>query len=431
MNLPMVRYQQRRHTLQKTLPKDAVVVLRAGSLCTRNNDCDYEFRPHSSFLYLTGYNEADAYLVITHDQSILFNLPKDPERELWDGFRYGVEGAIENFGFDNAFALADLDEQLLILLNGRNTIYSLFEDQQLHEQLLSWQKTLVSRQRHGAQAPVQLHDLTDTLAEMRLIKDEDEIKLMERAAQISVQAHTKAMQVVKVGFYEYELEAEINYTFMKSGARTPAYTNIVAAGANACTLHYIQNNALIHDGDLVLIDAGCELNGYASDITRTFPANGKFSQPQAALYNVVLAAQKAAIDAVQVGAKYTDFHDVAVSVLTKGLLTLGLLEGDLETLIENKSYRDFYMHNTGHWLGLDVHDIGAYKLNGESRPLQAGMVVTVEPGLYIAKNNLNVAEQWRGIGIRIEDDVLVTADGPYILTHGLAREIDEIEALIA
>ncbi len=337
MNLPITRYQQRRHSLQKTLPQDAVVVLRAGSLCTRNSDCDYEFRPHSSFLYLTGYNEPDAYLVITHHQSILFNLPKNPEKELWDGFRYGVQGAIEDFGFDSAFALDELDEQLLTVLDGCKTIYSLFDDQQLNEQLQSWQQTLVRRQRQGAQAPVQLHDITNKLAEMRLIKDEDEIKLMERAAQISVQAHTNAIKSVKVGSYEYELEAEIDYTFMKSGARTPAYTNIVASGANACTLHYIQNNALIQDGDLVLIDAGCELQGYASDITRTFPANGKFSPPQAALYEVVLAAQKAAIDSIQVGAKYTDFHDVAVGVLTQGLLTLGLLKGELETLIENKA----------------------------------------------------------------------------------------------
>lgn len=431
MTIPIARYQQRRQRLQSSLPNDGIFVIHSGSLCTRNNDCDYEYRPHSSFLYLTGYKEPDAYLVITKTESILFNLPKDPQKELWDGFRHGVQGALETFGFDRAFPLTDLDEELLTLMDGKETVYCLFSDDALQEKLLTHQKDLVRRQRQGAQAPIQLSDITSTIAEMRLIKDEDEIRVMEQAAQISVQAHIKAMQTVQPNSYEYELEAELNYTFMKSGARTPAYSNIVASGANACILHYIENNCQIHDGDLILIDAGCELDGYASDITRTFPANGKFTEPQAALYDLVLAAQKASIDVVKVGAKYTDFHDATVRVLTKGLLQLGLLQGELETLIADGAYRDFYMHNTGHWLGLDVHDIGAYKINGESRELQAGMVVTVEPGLYVAKDNMNVDEKWRGIGIRIEDDVLVTPEGPYVLTHGLVRERQDVEALIS
>lgn len=431
MSLPVTVYQQRRHSLQQQLDKNAVVILRAGSLCTRNSDCFYEFRPHSSFFYLTGYSEPDAYLVMTNTQSILFNLPKDPEKELWDGFRFGVEGAIAEFGFDEAFPLAELNDQLVQILNGCDTVYSLFEDKELQANILNWQQILISRRRQGAKAPQGFRDITDQIAEMRLIKDKYEIEVMQRAAQISAKAHTQAMKSVRVNMFEYELEAELNYVFMKSGARVPAYNNIVAAGKNACTLHYISNNASIEDGDLVLIDAGCELDGYASDITCTFPANGKFSEPQAALYNLVLKAHRAAIEKVAIGAQYIDFHNAAVEVITSGLIELGLLDGDLDSLIESKAYSDFYMHNTGHWLGLDVHDVGAYKVNDEYRELQAGMVFTIEPGIYVAKDNLSVDEKWRGIGIRIEDDVLVTEKGPHILTHGIAREIAEIEALIA
>ena len=358
-------------------------------------------------------------------------MPKDPEKELWDGFRHGIQGAIDNFAFDQAFALDDMDEQVSELLDGSHSVWFDFSDEVLQQQIVNWQQGLAKKVRQGAHAPAQFNQLADVLGEMRLIKDAQEIELMEAAAQISVKAHTLAMQTVAPGMKEYELEAELNYCFMKSGSRAPAYNNIVAAGSNACTLHYVENNDLIEEGDLVLIDAGCELGFYASDITRTFPANGKFSAPQAALYNLVLKAQKEAIDAVVVGSKYTDFHDVAVKVLSQGLLDLGLLQGDLESVLEDKTYRDFYMHNTGHWIGMDVHDVGAYKLDGESRPLKAGMVVTVEPGLYVAKDNMKVDEKWRGIGIRIEDDILVSESGPVVLTHGLAREIDEIEALMA
>ena len=370
-------------------------------------------------------------MLINKTQSILFNLPKDPEKEQWDGFRHGVEGAIENFAFDQAFALDDMDEQIIGLLDGSQSVWFDFSDDVLQQQIVNWQQSLAKKVRQGAQAPAQFNQLAGLLGEMRLVKDAEEIALMEKAAQISVKAHQQAMQTVTPGMKEYELEAELNYCFMKSGSRTPAYNNIVATGSNACTLHYIENNAEIKDGDLILIDAGCELGLYASDITRTFPANGKFSEPQAALYNLVLKAQKEAIDTVVVGAKYTDFHDVAVRVLSQGLIELGLLEGELESVIEDKSYRDFYMHNTGHWIGMDVHDVGAYKIDAESRPLKPGMVVTVEPGLYVSKDNMKVDEKWRGIGIRIEDDVLVSDAGPVILTHGLAREVDEIEALMA
>lgn len=431
MNLPIANYQARRQALQSTLPEGFVAIVRAGELCTRNSDCDFEFRPNSHFYYLTGYAEPNAYVLINKTQSVLFNLPKDPEKEQWDGFRHGTQGAVENFAFDKAFPLDQMDEQVTELLDGCTSVWFDFSDDVLQQQIVVWQQTLAKKVRQGAQAPAQFNQLANLLGEMRLVKDQQEIELMEKAAQISVKAHTKAMQTVEVGMKEYELEAELNYCFMKSGSRTPAYNNIVATGANACTLHYIENNADIKDGDLVLIDAGCELGFYASDITRTFPANGKFSEPQAALYNLVLKAQKEAIDAVIIGSKYTDFHDVAVRILSQGLIELGLLQGELESVIQDKAYRDFYMHNTGHWIGMDVHDVGAYKVEGESRALVAGMVVTVEPGIYVAKDNLNVDEKWRGIGIRIEDDVLVSEEGPVILTHGLARDVAEIEALMA
>ena len=430
MNLPIVNFQARRQLLQAKLPEGFVAIVRAGELCTRNSDCDFEFRPNSHFFYLTGYAEPGAYVLINKTQSILFNLPKDPEKEQWDGFRHGVQGAVENFAFDKAFPLEDMDEQITNLLDGCQSVWFDFSDDVLQQQIVNWQQSLAKKVRQGAQAPAQFNQLASLLGEMRLVKDAEEIDLMEKAAQISVKAHQLAMQAVKPGMKEYELEAELNYCFMKSGSRTPAYNNIVASGSNACTLHYIENNAEIKDGDLVLIDAGCELGFYASDITRTFPANGKFSEPQAALYNLVLKAQKEAIDAVVVGAKYTDFHDVAVRVLSQGLIELGLLQGELESVIEDKTYRDFYMHNTGHWIGMDVHDVGAYKIEAESRPLVPGMVVTVEPGLYVSKDNMQVDEKWRGIGIRIEDDVLVSESGPVILTHGLARDIEEIEALM-
>lgn len=431
MNLPIANYQTRRQHLQSKLPEGFVAIVRSGDLCARNSDCDFEFRPNSHFFYLTGYREPSAYVLINKTQSILFNLPKDPEKEQWDGFRYGIQGAIENFAFDKAFAVGEMDEQVINLLDGCQSVWFDFSDDTLQQQIVGWQQALAKKVRQGAQAPMQFNQLANLLGEMRLIKDAQEIELMEKAAQISVKAHTIAMQTVSPGMKEYELEAELNYCFMKSGSRTPAYNNIVATGSNACTLHYVENNDLIKDGDLILIDAGCELGFYASDITRTFPANGTFSEPQAALYNLVLKAQKEAIKTVIVGAKYTDFHDVAVRVLTQGLIELGLLQGELDSLIQDKAFRDFYMHNTGHWIGMDVHDVGAYKLGDESRPLVPGMVVTVEPGLYVAKDNMKVDAKWRGIGIRIEDDVLVSESGPVILTHGLVREVDEIEALMA
>lgn len=432
MSIRPQTYQERRRRLMASLPENTVAVFRTGSLCTRNNDCDYEFRPDSSFFYLCGFGEPDALLFIQADgHATLGVLPKDPERELWDGFRHGVEGAKATFGVDEAFELTEVDERALTLLDGVENVALLMHDKGLREQLWQWRDQLYRQKRQGKLPPDNFLDATDTLHEMRLIKDEEEIAIMEAAAQISVKAHEQAMRSVRPGQKEYQLEAELNYVFMQQGARHLAYNNIVATGANACVLHYISNDATIADGDLILIDAGCELGCYASDITRTFPANGKFSEPQAALYQLVLDAQYASIEKMRVGEPYEAFHNAAIETLTAGLVRLGLLQGDVAELIENKAYREFYMHNTGHWLGLDVHDCGRYKENSQSRTLQPGMVLTVEPGLYVAADNERVDPKWRGIGIRIEDDILIREDGPYVLTHGLAKEIADIEALMS
>lgn len=432
MKINTQTYQARRERLMASLPANSVVVIRTGELATRNNDCEYEFRPHSSFFYLTGFPEPSAYAFIQGNGDLtLVTLPKDPEKEQWEGFRFGTEGAMTEFGAYDAAVLDDLNKVALSMLDGAEQLVYLFGDKALREQAAVWCDAIAARARIGAVAPTQIADLSPLVAEMRLYKDAEEIAIMEAAAQISVEAHKQAMRSVRPGMKEYQLEAELNYVFMKSGARQPAYNNIVASGRNACVLHYVKNDETIDDGDLILIDAGAELGCYAADITRTFPANGKFSAPQAALYQVVLDAYHAGMKELTVGSPYEAFHNAAVRTLTQGLITHGLLHGELDTLIENKAYRDFYMHNTGHWLGLDVHDCGAYKIAGESRLLEEGMVLTIEPGLYVSADNESVDPKWRGIGIRIEDDVLIRANGPYVLTHGLPKEIHDIEALMA
>ncbi|WP_137170368.1 aminopeptidase P N-terminal domain-containing protein [Marinomonas sp. FW-1] len=432
MKIDTQTYQARRERLMQSLPENSVVVVRTGEQATRNNDCEYEFRPHSSFFYLTGFPEPSAYAIIHGDgEMTLVTLPKDPEREQWDGFRFGSEGAIANFGANEAAPLEELDAVAFSALDGAEHVVYLFNDDVLREKIAGWRDAIAARVRIGAMAPTSFIDLAPQVAEMRLRKDAEEIAIMEAAAQISVEAHKQAMRAVRPGMNEYQLEAELNYVFMKSGARQPAYNNIVASGSNACVLHYIKNDEEIQAGDLILIDAGAELGCYAADITRTFPATGKFSEPQAALYQVVLDAYHAGMKELNVGTPYEACHNAAVRTLTQGLVAHGLLTGDVDFLIESKAYRDFYMHNTGHWLGLDVHDCGAYKIAGESRLLEEGMVLTIEPGLYVSADNESVDAKWRGIGIRIEDDVLIRADGPYVLTHGLPKEIADIEAFMA
>jgi Xaa-Pro aminopeptidase len=402
----------------------------------RNRDAYYPYRFDSYFYYLTGFCEPDAVLVIiaASDKAaarhILFCREKDLEREIWDGFRYGPETAKEVFGFDETYSIHQLDELLPQLLADQPVVHVAFgHDHVWDRRLAGWLNRVRELTRTGVAAPGEIHDCRVLLDEMRLIKGTDELQIMQRAADISAQAHQRAIQATRPGIHEYEIEAELLYTFYRHGARAPAYTSIVAGGANACVLHYVQNNAVLKSGDLLLIDAGCELDGYASDITRTFPVNGKFTAVQKDIYQLVLAAQIAAISQVQPGNNWNDPHQVAVQVLAQGFIDLGLCQGSVDGVLESGDYKRFYMHRTGHWLGLDVHDAGAYKRKGEWRLLQPGMVLTVEPGCYIRPAD-DVPEHFWNIGIRIEDDVIVTQAGHEILTMAAPKTIADIEELM-
>ncbi len=428
-------YARRRKQLMRIAGDDAILVLPAAPERIRSHDTHYPYRPDSDLWYLTGFAEPDAVLVLVpgrkHGETLLFCRERDPEREGWDGPRAGPEGAVEQFGMDDAYPIGDLDEILPGLLEGRTRVYYHFgRDADFDLQLIGWLNRVRAQVRMGAQPPHEFLELGHLLDELRLFKSRDELKLMQRAADISVKAHTVAMHVAKAGMREYELQAEIERVFRMHDA-VPAYGSIVGAGANACVLHYVANNGSAHDGELVLIDAGAEYRGYAADITRTFPVNGRFSKPQRALHDLVGAAQAAALAHAKPGVPYEAGHNAAVQTLTEGLLSLGLLKGKLAKNIADGSYKRFYRHKTGHWLGLDVHDVGDYRIDGESRLLEPGMVFTIEPGLYVSPDDTSVHAKWRGIGIRIEDDVLVTKDGHRVLTDKLARSADEIEQLMA
>jgi Xaa-Pro aminopeptidase len=432
---PRVAYTKRRRQLMRMAGDDAILVLPAALERIRSRDTHYPYRQDSDLLYLTGFPEPEAVLVLVpgrqHGEALLFCRERDPDREAWDGPRSGPEGAVETFGMDDAYPIADLDEILPGLLEGRSRVYYHFgRDAEFDLKLIGWLNRVRAQVRQGAQPPHEFLELGHLLDELRLFKTRDELKLMQRAADISIAAHQAAMRAARAGLHEYELQAEIERVFRMHDAE-PAYGSIVGAGANACVLHYRANNAIAKDGDLVLIDAGAEYRGYASDITRTFPVNGRFSKEQRALHDLVGAAQAAALAQARPGVAYEAGHSAAVQVLTEGLLSLGLLKGKLDKNISDGSYRRFYMHKTGHWIGLDVHDVGEYRIDGESRLLEPGMVFTIEPGLYIAPDDKSVAAKWRGIGIRTEDDVLVTNDGHRVLTEGLARSADEIEAFMA
>ncbi len=399
----------------------------------RNRDAHYPYRYDSYFYYLTGFREPEAVLVLVggaQPRSILFCREKNPEREIWDGHRYGPEAAREIFGFDEAYSHAELDARLPELLADRPAVHvHLGGDAAWDGRVLGWINAVRDRARSGVAAPGDIRDVRALLDDMRLIKDEHELALMRRAGQISAAAHRRAMQAARPGASEYEIEAVLLHEFRHRGAQSPAYTSIVAAGAHACVLHYVENSGQLADGDLLLIDAGCELDGYASDITRTFPVNGRFSGPQRDVYQLVLAAQAAAIAAVKPGAPWNMPHDAAVATLAQGFIDLKLLQGSLAAVLEQESYKQFYMHRTGHWLGLDVHDAGEYKVNGEWRELRQGMVLTVEPGCYI-RPGPGVPEAFAHIGIRIEDDALVTAGGCEILSAEAPKSIADIEALM-
>ena len=428
-------FARRRKQLMRMAADDAILVLPAATERVRSNDTHFPYRQDSDFWYLSGFAEPEAVLVLIpgrkHGESILFCRERDLEREGWDGPRAGQEGAVEDFGMDDAYPIEDLDEILPGLLEGRSRVYYHFgREAEFDLKLIGWVKRVREQVRHGAQPPHEFMELGHLLHESRLFKSKDELKLMQRAADISVEAHRAAMHAARAGVHEYELQAEIERVFRASDA-WPAYGSIVGAGANACVLHYRANNARAAEGDLVLVDAGAEFRGYAADITRTFPVSGRFTAPQRALHDLVGAAQAAALVCARPGIPYEAGHDAAVMTLTEGLLRLGLLKGKLEKNIADGSYKRFYRHKTGHWLGLDVHDVGEYRLGGESRMLEPGMVFTIEPGLYVSADDKTVAAKWRGIGVRTEDDVLITAAGHRVLTEALARSADEIEAEMA
>lgn len=428
-------FKKRRKQLLKRIGIGNIGLIGSAGTCTRNRDVDYPFRQNSDFYYLTGFNEPDALAVFIpgrpEGEYILFCREFDETKALWEGAHAGLEGATRHFAADEAFSIAEVDERLPDLLaDKRKVFYPLGNDADLDAGVLDWLKQVRQKARSGVSAPNELSALESIIHEMRLFKSSAELKLMRHAAEVSAQGHIKAMQTCRAGRFEYQIEAELVYHFMQAGLRAVAYPSIVAGGKNACTLHYTGNTDVLKDGDLLLIDAGAECDHYAADITRTFPVSGTFSDAQRDLYQLVLDAQYAAIEQVKPGATWLQPHEAAVEVLTRGLVKLGLLKGSVKKLIKNEKYKAFYMHRTGHWLGMDVHDVGDYKIDGEWRVLEPGMVLTVEPGLYIPADCKKVDAKWRGIGIRIEDDVLVTEDGHEILTHSVPKTIADIEALM-
>jgi len=400
----------------------------------RNADTHFPFRFDSHFWYLTGFPEPESVLVLIagkSPRSILFCRQKNMEREIWDGYRYGPKAAQQVFGFTETYPIDALEEMAPSLMAGqKRLLYPIGADSQFDTQVMTWLNAVRGQVRSGIRAPTEFSDIRGYIDEMRLIKDRSELRTMRRSADIAAQAHIRAMMITQPGMFEYEIEAELLHEFRRQGAQSPAYPSIVAGGSNACILHYVENSAPLADQSLLLIDAGCELDGYASDITRTFPVNGTFTPAQRDCYEIVLAAQAAAIKAVKSGALFTSYHDAAVKVLAQGLIDLKLLKGPVARVIENGEYRRFYMHRTGHWLGLDVHDVGAYSTDGKARRLAPGHVLTVEPGLYIRPDR-NIPRVFWNIGIRIEDDVLVTETGREVLTSDAPKEIDDIESLMA
>jgi len=426
-------FERRRKQLMRMVGVGGIAILPAAPVRKRSRDVEYRYRQDSDFYYLTGFKEPDAVAVLVpgrkQGEFLLFCRERDPDRELWDGSRAGQDGAIEDYGADDAFPIDDIDDIIPGLIEGCSRVYytmGMYSDFDSH--VADWVNSLRSKLSRGVHTPQEFVALDHLLHDMRLYKSRAEISALRRSAKVAVAAHKRAMQIARPGMFEYEVEAEFRHEFRRNGAWA-SYNPIVGSGANACTLHYVDNSEALKDGDLLLIDAGCELDYYASDVTRTFPVNGRFSPEQRAVYEVVLEAQTAAIEKTVTGNHWNDPHDAAVRVITKGLRKLGLLDGTLPRLIKDGAYREFYMHRTGHWLGMDVHDVGDYKVGDEWRVLEPGMVMTVEPGIYIP-NKRNVPKAFRNIGIRIEDDVAVTSKGPDVLSKGLEKNPDDIEALM-
>ena len=428
-------YAKRRRQLLRMAGEDSIVILQAAPPRLRNNDVHYPYRQDSDFLYLTGFREPHALLVMIPDEDdghcILFCRNRDPEREMWDGRMVGLEGAVSDYGMDEAFDIKEADTRLRELLQDRDRIYhDLGRDPRFDQRLIGWLNEFRGEARKTYHAPEEIHALDHMLHDMRVYKSREELSVMRRSAKVAIEAHEQAMRGCRPGLNEADIHAGLLEVFTRNQCE-PSYLPIVGGGANACVLHYIANCEELRDGDLLLIDAGAEYDGYASDITRTFPVNGKFSAEQRELYDVVLAAQDAAVEQARAGNQWQDVHDAAIRAATEGMIGLGILHGSLEEEIESKGYKQYYVHNTGHWLGLDVHDVGEYTIDGHSRELEPGMVMTIEPGIYIQPGATGVPECWRGVGIRIEDNVAITKDEPRLLTEGLARSADDIEALMA
>ena len=428
-------FARRRKRLMQLMGEDAIAVLPTAPERVRSRDTEYPYRADSDFYYLTGFPEPEAVAVLipgrAHGEFLLFCRERDPEMETWHGRRAGLDGARERYGADDAFPIADIDEILPGLLENKDRVYyTMGAHRDFDRQVMDWINTLRKKSRAGVRTPGEFVALDHLLHDMRLYKSSAEQAAMRHAAKVAARAHLRAARSCRAGMYEYQLEADILHEFAAHGARFPSYNSIVGGGANGCILHYTENSDALKSGDLVLIDAGCEYDYYASDITRTFPVSGRFSTAQRALYELVLDANYAAIEQVRPGNHWNQPHEAAVKVLTHGLVKLGLLKGRVPQLIKEQAYRRFYMHRTGHWLGMDVHDVGDYKIGEEWRVLEPGMVLTIEPGLYIPSGSKGVVKKWHDIGIRIEDDVLVTKSGHEVLTKDAIKEPDAIEALM-
>jgi len=427
-------FASRRERFLENLPEDAVVLLLGAGLMTRSNDTEYPFRQDSDFHYLTGFDHPNAAAVLQPGRSPNFTLfvePKDPAAETWTGYRPGVEGARADYGADAAYARDELEKRLPDILSGASAIHHMLgRDPAVDRSLIENLNQMRLRSRAGLNPASEIVDPRTRLHEMRLLKEPGELELMRRAAEITREAHAEAARLAQDGVPEYELEAALGFIFRKRGSSGPAYTSIVGGGKNATILHYISNDQPLRDGELVLIDAGCEYQGYASDVTRTYPVGGKFQGPAKDVYEAVLAAQEASIRTSKPGATLREIHDASVLQLVRGLVDMGLLKGDVEELIAREAYRRYYMHNTSHWLGLDVHDVGTYTIDGEVRKLAPGMVYTIEPGLYIGASDEEAPAEFRGIGVRIEDDILITESGFENLTEAIPKKPEDVEARV-
>jgi len=427
-------FEKRRRQLMRMVGRGGIVILPSAPVRTRSRDVEYNYRQDSDFYYMTGFAEPESVAVLVpgraNGEYLLFCRERDAKREQWDGLRAGQAGAVEHFGADDAFPIEDLDDILPGIMESCDRVYyTMGMYAEFDTRMAEWVNTLRAKLSRGVHTPQEFVALDHLLHDMRLYKSRGEVSAMRKSAKVAVQAHKRAMQITEPGLFEYEVEAEFRHEFRRNDAWV-SYSPIVAGGKNACILHYVENNVELKDGDLLLIDAGCELDYYASDITRTFPVNGRFSPEQRAVYEIVLEAQRAAIEKTQVGNHWNEPHDAAVKVITKGLKKLGLLEGSLPKLIKDGAYQPYYMHRTGHWIGMDVHDVGDYKVGDEWRMLETGMVTTVEPGIYIG-NSRKIPKAFRNIGIRIEDDVAITNKGPDVLSKGLVTDPDDIESLMS